>query len=55
MKREEFREDLLRWVDRVMELKDRAEDISAHEVLTEAYYLRGDIESILREGLRRGR
>ncbi|MBQ1295390.1 MAG: hypothetical protein IIY21_15205 [Clostridiales bacterium] len=55
MRAEEFREELERWLERVMELKERVESISIHEALTEEYYLKGDLDSILSEGLRRER
>jgi hypothetical protein len=53
MRSEELREELEKWVERVMELKERVEFIPIHEALTEEYYLKGDLDSILFEGLRR--
>ena len=55
MRSEELREELEKWVERVMELKERVEVIPIPEVLSEEYYLKGDVESILFEGLRRER
>lgn len=53
MRSDEFREELERWVERVMELKERIETIPIHEALTEEYYLKGDLDNILFNGLRR--
>ena len=53
MRKEEFREELLRWVDRVMDLRDRLEYMPISEALSEEHYLIYDMRSLLFKGLRR--
>ena len=53
MRSEELREELERWVERVMSLKETVEEVPPYDVYVGMYYLKEDVDAILIEGLRR--